>query len=375
MLRKGLTQLRQGVKNPRQVARIAASELKMRTGIPTLRSVELAVTWVCNLRCDFCYAEDLMYAVKRPPDIPVDVVRDMMAQAHKLGMIHVNVTGGEPLIRKDLVELIDVISKDVVVSVVTNSTLLSEEKIRDLRDAGTSTIQFSYGDYYHDSFQRELCRYTRSLGLGVTLSVVNIESERQNILDALKMAEEDDFSVLFNYPMRYKNSGLDSEIYWKYRYHPRVREDNLFWSGRDRCPAGSHKIYVTNDGDVMTCDRIHAAFGSIYQEPLAAIWRRMYDRFKDVQSFCLLETCPKQWAKNNQRARKDYDPSLLGGSEDPFNVFQGTDLEELTVPANHFTREMLKAAMTDKKPGQNGDRTPPPSPPTMPAGSPGPDDS
>src|SRR5262245_40654985 len=162
MIRKALTQLRMAAQNPAQVRRVLASELKMRAGLPVLRSVEFAVTWICNLRCEFCYAEDLMYAQKRPPDISIDMVRDIMRQAHRLGSIHVNGTVGEPTIRKDLFELIDLIPKDVVVSVVTNSTLLTEEKIREFKRVGVSTIQMSYGAYYVKSYKRELARYARS---------------------------------------------------------------------------------------------------------------------------------------------------------------------------------------------------------------------
>ncbi len=349
MIKKALTQLRLAARNPAQVRRVIGSELKMRLGLPVLRSVELAVTWICNLRCEFCYAEDLMYAQKRPPDMTVDVVRDLTRQARALGMIHVNLTGGEPMIRKDIYDVVDAVPKDVVVSIVTNSTLLSEEKIRGLKEAGVANIQMSYGAYYVKSYRREFARYARSIGLGVTISVVNIKSERENIESAMKWAEEDDCSVLWNYPMRYKNDGLDAEIYWKYRNHPRVREDNMFWSGKDRCPAGTQKIYVTNDGDVMTCDRIHGSFGNLHGEPLEAIWRRMYAAFKDVKSHCLLETCPKQWAENNEKTGKRNDPSFLGSGADPFNVFKGTRFEKLTVPATQFTREMLSAAKTREK--------------------------
>ncbi|MFO0983843.1 MAG: radical SAM protein [Planctomycetota bacterium] len=316
MIRKALRQLKLGAKNPLQARRVLMSEAKMRMGVPTLRSVELAVTWICNLKCEFCYAEDLMYSQKRPPDISIPTVKKLIQDAKRLGLIHVNITGGEPMVRKDIFDLIDAIPRDIVVSVVTNSTLLNEQKIDRFKEVGVSTLQMSYGAYYMKSFRRDLARYSRDHGISVTLSVVNIESERQNVLDALKMAEEDGFSVLFNYPMRYKNKGLDSEIYWKYRYHPSVREDNLFWSGKDRCPAGTQKIYVTNDGDVMTCDRIHGNFGNIHNEALKSIWTRMYDRFKDVKTFCLLETCPKQWLENNQKAGKDYDVKWMGTGED-----------------------------------------------------------
>jgi len=348
MIRKGLKQLKLGVKNPEQFARVMASEAKMRMGLPTLRSLELASTWICNLSCEFCYAEDLMYAAKKPPAITIDTVRDLMQQAHKLGLIHVNVTGGEPLVRKDIFDLIDVIPKDIVVSVVTNSTLLNKEKVDRLKAAGVSTIQMSYGENYHKYFKLDVARHAVKVGLGVTLSVVNIEAERHNVLSALEMAPKEDFSVLFNYPMRYKNKGLDSEIYWKYRYEPYVREDNLFWSGKDKCPAGTHKIYVTNDGDVMTCDRIHGSYGNIHQEPLEAIWRRMYDRFKNNPSFCLLETCPKQWAENNRKSGKQYDPKLVGGDVDPFNVLKGTEFEQDLVPTSSFGAALHQRVVESK---------------------------
>jgi radical SAM protein with 4Fe4S-binding SPASM domain len=174
------------------------------------------------------------------------------------------------------------------------------------------------------------------------------------------MAEADDFSVLFNYPMPYNNDGLDSEYYWKMRYHPRCREDNLFWSGKDRCPAGTHKLYVTNDGDVMTCDRIHAIFGNIAQEPLADIHKRMYEQFIRHKSFCLLESCEAQWIENNRRSGRNYSLSLLGNPADPFNVFEGTPLMQGSVEGSTTARQMHAARvktvqpMTAAKPETNG---------------------
>jgi pyrroloquinoline quinone biosynthesis protein E len=137
MFRKAFKQFQLGVKNPGQAARVLASEARMRAGVRTLRSVELAVTWICNLDCKFCYAEDLMKAQKRPPDMPVETVGKLTRDARDLGMIHVNVTGGEPMVRKDIYDVVDAIPKDVVVSLVTNSTLLTKEKIDRLKSVGS----------------------------------------------------------------------------------------------------------------------------------------------------------------------------------------------------------------------------------------------
>ncbi|MHC4846808.1 MAG: radical SAM/SPASM domain-containing protein [Planctomycetota bacterium] len=340
MLGKAIKQFSLGVKSPSQAMRVLASEAKMRAGLRTLRSLELAVTWICNLDCEFCYAEDLMKAKKRPPDMRVETVARITREARDLGLIHVNVTGGEPMVRKDIYDVVDAIPKDIVVSLVTNSTLLTKEKIDNLKKSGLSTIQMSYGSYYQKSFKRDLARYCVEKGISVTLSVVNIRAERENIENAFAMAEEDDFSVLFNYPMIYKNEGVDSEYYWKMRYHPRCREDNLFWSGKDRCPAGTHKLYVTNDGDVMTCDRIHAIYGNIHEEPLAPIHKRMFEQFIKHKSFCLLETCPDQWAENNKMSGRNYSQELVGTREDPFNVFEGTSLMAGTVEGSTIAKQM-----------------------------------
>lgn len=351
MLRKALKQYQLGVKNPAQAKRIVLSEAKMRAGVRTLRSLEFAVTWICNLDCAFCYAEDLMHAQKRPPDLSIEDAVKIVNDARDLGLIHVNITGGEPMVRKDIFELVDALPKDIVISLVTNSTLLTKEKIDRFVEAGLSTIQMSYGDYYLKSFKRDLARYCVEKGISVTLSVVNIRDERENIEKAFEMAEEDDYSVLFNYPMIYKNVGLDSEYYWKMRYHPRCREDNLFWSGKDRCPAGTHKLYVTNDGDVMTCDRIHAIYGNVHEEPLADIHKRMYEKFITHKSFCLLETCPKQWQENNERSGRTYSDELLGTQEDPFNVFEGTPLMEGSVEGSTTAKEMHAARVQSTKRG------------------------
>ena len=350
MLRKAVKQFSLGVKNPQQALRVLASEARMRAGIRTLRSMELAVTWICNLDCVFCYAEDLMKAQKKPPDMSVETVAKLTRDAHALGMIHVNVTGGEPMVRKDIYDVVDAIPKDVVISLVSNSTLLNKEKIDRLKKAGLSTIQLSYGAYYLKHFKRDLAKYCVDQGISVTLSVVNIRKERENIETAFRMAEEDDFSVLFNYPMTYNNDGLDSEYYWKMRYHPRCREDNLFWSGKDRCPAGTHKLYVTNDGDCMTCDRIHATYGNIHTEPLADIHKRMYDQFIRHKSFCLLETCPDQWAENNKRSGNAYSPELLGTKTDPFNVFEGTKLMQGSIEGSTTAKRMHKSRVAAARP-------------------------
>jgi len=104
---------------------------------------------------------------------------------------------------------------------------------------------------------------------------------------------------------------------------------------------------VTNDGDVMTCDRIHAIYGNVHSEPLADIHERMYKQFIQHKSFCLLETCKDQWLENNRRAGRDYSVDLLGSTEDPFNVFEGTPLMENSVKGSTIAQQVHEARRRD----------------------------
>jgi len=328
-----VTQLLMAVKRPKQFIRVGVSELKMRLGIPVLRSVEFQVTHGCNLECDFCYAKDIMKAPDRHGNMDIEKIKSILNECYDLGMIHVNITGGEPLLRKDIVPIIKSIPKSVVVSLVTNSSLLTKDLLVELKKAGLSTLQMSYGSNYED-FDREMARYCKNLGLSVTLSIVNTLSERECNEKAMQIAEEDGFNVLFNYPMRFKNTGLDSDFYWKHRSKPLVRDDNLFWSGKDKCPAGLTKIYVTNDGDVSVCDRIHEFEGNLYESSVKDIWQNMYKKIKNRKSFCLLETDPEQWALNNIKSGKNYPIENMGHEVNPFNVLDENQGSEKIIAAD-----------------------------------------
>jgi MoaA/NifB/PqqE/SkfB family radical SAM enzyme len=318
-LRKMFVQLGMAVKRPTQVARVAASEVRMRLGLPTLRSVEFQVTHGCNLDCPFCYAADIMKAPNRKGNMSLEKVRSVFDECYDLGMIHVNITGGEPLLRKDIYEIVDSVPKSVVVSLVTNSSLLNKDVVDSLRAAGLSTLQMSYGSNYTD-FNRDIARYCIQSGISVTLSIVNVIEEREFNEKAMEMAIEDGFNVLYNYPMRFNNSGLDREFYWAHRDKPMVREDNMFWSGRNVCPAGLTKIYITNDGEVSACDRVHDFVGDLYQSSVRELWETMREQLKGRPSYCLLETDPEEWRNNNQMTGKDFPLENIGRNNDPFNV-------------------------------------------------------
>ena len=65
-----------------------------------LYSVTLAVTNRCPFRCWHCYN-----AGRSPEDIPLAALKRLAAKIQDLGAVMVTLTGGEPLLRKDLAEI------------------------------------------------------------------------------------------------------------------------------------------------------------------------------------------------------------------------------------------------------------------------------
>ncbi|MBU0957487.1 MAG: radical SAM protein, partial [Nanoarchaeota archaeon] len=245
--KKRLGQIRY-VKRPSQALRYFTAKIK---------SIELALTFVCNFKCAGCYAEDLK--TKKPTMLSKD---QAVGFIKKYKPMHVNLTGGEPLIHPEIYNIIKEMPKSVVVSLVTNGSLLTKDKIKKLKDAGLNTIQISFGkNYPWDNLEK--AKWAKEAGINACLSVTNTTTNKKHILAAIDYAEKNDIHVLWNLPAFGLVKHFDKETYFKYRNHPRVREDNMFWAGRNRCPAGREKIYITAKGELTPCDRWHKVYPDV----------------------------------------------------------------------------------------------------------------
>jgi MoaA/NifB/PqqE/SkfB family radical SAM enzyme len=63
---------------------------------------KLEITYACNLRCGFCYTDSPRRTRQRTPELSDEQWDDVVTQALDLGIVEAVVTGGEPLLRKEL---------------------------------------------------------------------------------------------------------------------------------------------------------------------------------------------------------------------------------------------------------------------------------
>ena len=73
-------------------------------GHPTPTFVTVAVTYRCQIRCEHCYSN----SPDRPPDedLTTEELKSVIQQVKDLGAMAVHFSGGEPLLRKDIFELV-----------------------------------------------------------------------------------------------------------------------------------------------------------------------------------------------------------------------------------------------------------------------------
>ncbi len=94
------------------------------------KTVVWLVTSRCNMDCRHCYVKDRPW---RRQELSTEEALELVEAYAELGAEHVNITGGEPLLRHDLFEIIDALREHgISVSMVTNATLIDDRVAEEL---------------------------------------------------------------------------------------------------------------------------------------------------------------------------------------------------------------------------------------------------
>ncbi len=112
------------------------------------------MTQRCNLKCVHCYAQAV--EPDGQDDISTDQAKTMIKDLAQFGAPVMLFSGGEPLVRQDLVELAHyAVGQGMRAVISTNGTLITKEKARELKEVGLSYVGISLdgGEEIHDKFR------------------------------------------------------------------------------------------------------------------------------------------------------------------------------------------------------------------------------
>lgn len=264
---------------------------------PVLRTVDWAVTYACNASCKMCSARKLFNPKRK--ELTLEQRKIVWQQAKKLGVIHTQFTGGEPMAKG--IDWICQATRDLepdkfLVSMSTNASLLDEQKLLMLKEAGLDIVQMSVEcldakthDYlrglpYNFDHIMKVSRFALKIGLNVCFGSVISPNHLQEIYELAEFTRKNGIMQAVNLISSPDNWQTDYYNRWDRKslkeYHkllklPHVRNDTIFnFYGKSGCPSGE-RIYITAYGDVQMCPHVQVSYGNVLEEPLKDIWLRI----------------------------------------------------------------------------------------------------
>ena len=261
------------------------------------------LTYACPLRCAYC-SNPVDWQGIAASLSTADWSR-VFREAAALGIVQLHLSGGEPLLRADLEELVrEARSLDLFVNLITSGVPATLERLRALRDAGLDAVQLSVQDARGvvgariagvDRHRQKLAvaSWTRELDLPLTINCVLHRDNIDQVGELVALAEELGAHRLELANVQYLGWALvnraallpTAEQIAKARAAVRVRRDmevlfvlpDLHADRPRACMGGWAKNYVVvaPDGMALPC---HAArdlpleFWNVRAQPLEAIW-------------------------------------------------------------------------------------------------------
>lgn len=154
-----------------------------------LRDLRVSVTDRCNFRCVYCmpksvFDKDYKFLPRKDLLSFEEIVRVVQVAAD-FGVTKIRLTGGEPLVRNDLEQLVEWIAsvpgiKDI--SLTTNATLLSKKRAESLRSAGLQRLNVSLDAIDDETFMR-----VNDVGIGVQDVLSGIENASNAGFESIKV--------------------------------------------------------------------------------------------------------------------------------------------------------------------------------------------
>jgi len=145
--------------------------------------LRVSVTDRCNLRCTYCMPEEGIRLLDHKDILSFEEIVNVITTAVEFGITKVRITGGEPLVRKGITDLIRMISKieGIIDFGLTTNGILLEQFASGLAEAGLHRVNISLDTTDPDKF-RQLTR-----GGDIALVFRGIEAARKAGLDPVKI--------------------------------------------------------------------------------------------------------------------------------------------------------------------------------------------
>lgn len=277
-------------------------------------SVYVAVTNKCAFNCLYCSNFG-----SAEVDLGGDILHRLIKQIQDSGAACIGFTGGEPLLRNDLEQLIEAVDERSYTLVFTSGHLLYRERALALKNAGLSAIVISLDSHIpkkHNSqrnsekaFDVAVSAIQSALSAGLYTSVSMVVSKNmlttKKIYDFISFVGElgaheirilrpmpcgklmrDDFEQFEESDLT-KLRALQYEINKNQELPTIMALPHIGAINNYGCSAGRTHVYVTADGDVCPCDFVPLSFGNITGSSFNETYKQMSANFLNPAYGCI----------------------------------------------------------------------------------------
>ncbi len=277
------------------------------------------ITERCNLRCEHCYQDsfkgdelshvELLSVLEQFTDL-LTFWRD---QSSLSTPGHITITGGEPFVRSDFLDLLEVFAaqKDIYsFAILTNGSLIDRKRAEYLRALDPAFVQVSIEgtEQTHDSIRGEgnyqlTVEAIRNLVQAKLPTLISFTAHRQNYREfpaVVRLARKMDVTRVWSDRMIPLGSGLNRELlnpeetreFFKLMRRSKLTTDlmrmirlshtelsmrralqHLIVGGAPyHCTAGDGLITVQPNGDLLPCRRMPVTVGNLMQTSLSKLY-------------------------------------------------------------------------------------------------------
>ena len=313
---------------------------------------QIGLTNACPQNCGYCYNKSRTGRVMDTETI-MKTIRDLKA----LGVFWLGLTGGEPLLNRDIVRIIESAGDDCAVKLFTTGCTLTKSLASDLKKAGLFSVAVSLDHWIeekHDRARNYKGAYRTALdaidifkstdGMHVSVSAVlskdmlkrETAEEYLEFLRRLGIHEawlseakpsaaaarydglvitQEERSMLMDLQDRYNKTGGMTVNYLGHF------EDARHFG----CAAGNKMVYVDAFGEVSPCVFVPMTFGNVKETPVKDIYGKMRERFP-TENTCFIN-------KNYRILQNRLQPDSLIGKEESLRL---TEKIQFGRPARFF---------------------------------------
>lgn len=287
---------------------------KLKRPIPC--AVTMRMTYKCNLKCSFCGFWKYKIFKNNTPELSTEQIFSLIDDLHKIGIPYITVTGGEPLLRKDIEEIGFYLKKKRIISgLCTNGTLITKERAKNLSKA-FDFIRISldgFGETHNkirgvdkayemafEGLNNLVNSENRTARIGVHFVITEYnKGELDKLIETFK-DKVDTISVLPVFLYNTNKVGVSEKTLslWremqkkleKYKLCEQTDEflkNPSFETGKKYCDAGKLYYAFNPSGEVWACSFRPYIVGNINKESFYKIWRRgLSDEIKEKIRNC-----------------------------------------------------------------------------------------